>query len=304
MRISRGGWYVVYAILCIYVRSTIQIDVTDDDDDDDDDGGNDPEIDARQDFRGTSREEFPPEPVFERKLIPIKSPRMQKFVMLPLEPDAEILPAHYTSVKPPGVDHMEYKYAETQILEAIPTIQLSGKTDQSGGTINQTKRVVTIEKGQEGDDRKEKKKTRYTEAAGKKKTHFERDNDSKSEEKQAGGQAGSVYGRYNDDNVNRKAAGFRNVYHKDEYKKDHDFYDNDDHGGHSKKHGRYNEKHIAVEGTFKKGDNKGSRFDEAELRKEGTTKNSRAEQESKGHHARRGYDEFFKNFQGFVKHTG
>ncbi|XP_053995275.1 uncharacterized protein LOC128885313 [Hylaeus anthracinus] len=314
MRISERGWHAVYTVLCICVHSASQtiVYVTNS-------GFNVPVVnDPRQAFRATSSEQFSPESNYQRKLIPIKAPRVTQFVMLPLEPDAEMLPAHYTGVKPPGVDHMELKYAESKVPKNAPSIKPLKESDQRRATQQiSTKnespveegreilqRVISYEKRQKGDDQKYKKKTEYNESEGKRKTHTEQDNDSNHKEDQAKEKAGTVHENNRRDGVHRKALGFHNVYHKDEHKKDHDFYDNDDQGGHSKKHGRYNEKHVATEGSFKKGGKKGSSIDEAEHRKEETAKNSQAVRESKGREAGRGYDGFFKNFQGFAKQAG
>lgn len=258
--------------------------------------------------------------VYEKKLIPIKSPRVnpRRFLTqtLPLEPDAEVLPAHYTGVKPPGVDHMELKYAESQVAKASPKVQVSKSskgedTEQASRnheSESQSKsghqKVNSFEKSQKGDQLKTKQRTEYTESGGKKKTHSDRDNNSRYEKEQANKEEEANYQKKGAANVDRKAAGFHDVYHKDEYNKNHDFYDNDDHGGHSKKHGRYKEKHIAIEGTFKKGDSGDTGFDETELHKEGIARNSQVEGESKGHDARRGYDGFFENFQRFGTQAG
>lgn len=69
---------------------------------------------------------------------------------MPLEPDAEILPAHYTGVKPPGVDHMELKHADSQISQTVPKIESLKKIEQAGNqqvSKNQESASVTGEKG-------------------------------------------------------------------------------------------------------------------------------------------------------------
>lgn len=300
MRISRIGWQAVYAVLCVCVGSTVTR-----------------AIYASHAFRETRGDDLPDGSGYEKRLIPIRPPRvgMKRLTTLPLEPDAEMLPAHYTGVKPPGVDHMELKYAESQVLKAASIIQVPGKSSQDKDTrqtsVNQNseieasdgghQRVGSFEKGQKGDRLTKKHRTEYAEDGGKRKTHSDRDNDSGHEEERAGRRGGESHRRKNSGNVDHKATGYRNVYHKDEYNRDHDFYDNDDHGGHLKKHGRYNEKHIATEGTFKKGDGTDSSLDGAELHKEGIARSSRVEGESKGHDARRGYSGFFENLQELAK---
>ncbi|XP_017797581.1 PREDICTED: uncharacterized protein LOC108578714 [Habropoda laboriosa] len=291
MRVSRGKCHLIYALLCVCIHWTI---VRADNLPTKNWKIYDPEAtETRHTFREVDDYESPRRTSFRRKLIPIKEPRANKsFTMLrlPLEPDAEMLPAHYTGVKPPGVDHMELKYAESQISKVVPKLEPSRKSEQADGTrqVSQKheseseggekgyERSASFENARTGDDLKQKKKTQYAEAGGKKRVHDDRGNNS----------------------------GLESEKSEDEYNKDHDFYDNDDHGGHSKKHGHYNEKHIAIEGTFKKGDARGSGFDQAELLKQGIEGNSQADRETKGHEAGRGYDGFFKNFQGFAKQGG
>ncbi|XP_076231310.1 uncharacterized protein LOC143177323 [Calliopsis andreniformis] len=302
MRISKNRWYTVCAVLwsCAHCGWAY----------------------ARADSTFTEIDDLSRDDGYERKLIPIMSPRVNPRRLptrpLPLEPDAELLPAHYTGVKSPGVDHMELKYAESQILKASPKAKASSKSSEGRSVEEESRgqeseiessktgrqRVGSFEKGQKGDQLKTKQKTEYTEAGGKKRKHSDRDNNSRYEKEQATRERGASYRKKGSGNVDRKAAGFHNVYHKDEYNRDHDFYDNDDQGGHLKKHGRYKEKHVAIEGTFKKGNDRDSGFDEAELHKEGVARKSQVEGESKGHDARRGYDGFFENFQGFAKQGG
>ncbi|CAK9804951.1 hypothetical protein ANTPLA_LOCUS4266 [Anthophora plagiata] len=318
MRVFRGQRHVIGALFCICIHWTIiQADSLD--------VNNwkiyDPEaIETRHTFKQADDYKPSREIGFRRKLIPIKEPRVDKnFAMLkfPLEADAEMLPAHYTNVKPPGVDHMELKYAESQISKAVPKLKPLRKSEQAGGTRQVSKKhesesedseegyekSASFEKGQKGDDFKQKKKTQYIEADGQKRVHDNRENNSGDVSKMSQGNEGANYQKKNNGHVDHKASGYHNVYHKDEYNKDHDFYDNDDHGGHLKKHGHYNEKHIAIEGKFKKGGSQDSGFDQAELLKQGIKGNSQAEREIKGHNADRGYGGFFKNFQGFAKQT-
>ncbi|XP_017754874.1 PREDICTED: uncharacterized protein LOC108547037 [Eufriesea mexicana] len=290
MRIFVRGRHAVYALLCVCVHCTIA--QTDDVHQADWKTHESEAIEKRPDFRAVSDDDFSPETSFQKKLIPIKEPRVEKnfrMLTLPLEPDAEMLPAHYTGVKPPGVDHMELKYAESQVSHTVPKSEPLIKTTQVADTRQVAKKHETkagsgetgqqkassYEAGQKGDRLKKKKKTKYVESGAKKGAHGNQEN-----------------------------SGYRNVYHKDEYKKNHDFYDNDDHGGHSKKHGRYNEKHVAIEGTFKRGGASDANFGEAEHHKQGISGNSRINGESKGQEIRRGYDGFLQNFQGFAKQTG
>nr|XP_012145730.1 PREDICTED: uncharacterized protein LOC105663118 [Megachile rotundata] len=256
MSVSRRGWSI-YAILYVCVHLT---------------RGRDISVfvinPGVHDLKAIGTEEI--EDAFGfmgKKLIPIKEPRASKILAPPLEPDAEMLPAHYEGVKPPGVDHMELKYAETKDAK----VSVDQSNDQSaklnkkkGNVKTEHEKVVSVEKGQKGEDVTQKKKTEHVEGGGEKRVKDAR-----------GG-----------------TTGYRNVYHKDEYNKNHDFYDNDDHGGHTKHHGRYNERHVATEGSFKNGK---SNFEVAEHYKPETQKLKVVPVEGHG---------FLENFQGYVRQKG
>ncbi|XP_033333449.2 uncharacterized protein LOC117224551 [Megalopta genalis] len=308
---SRGGYSsrraVVCLVLCVYVAATEAYTVYVFNPQ-----AYDPEaIGARQSY--VEAEDLSRDGDYQSRLIPIKTPRVDKqLVALPLEPEAEMLPAHYTGVKPPGVDHMELKYAESQVSKVDPTHQSSRSSSQRGGTRQrsgsvhevQRQKAASFEKARKGDRRKEHRTSESVENGGQKKSRSKENDSSEHDEATAGGKAGNSHQKKKSGYLNSKAGGYRNLYHKDEFKRDHDFYDNDDEGGHLKKHGRYKEKHVAREGTYKNGASRNAGVGGAETGKKGAKKNSRAEQESEGRAAGRGYDGFFKNFQGFAKQIG
>ncbi|XP_031836783.1 uncharacterized protein LOC116428810 [Nomia melanderi] len=312
MKISEKGWRTVCAVLCVTLASTNAYTVYVINPK----AYNPETINPKQTYLEV--EDLTRVTDYQPHLIPIKSPRVIKgLVTLPLEPEAEMLPAHYIGVKPPGVDHMELKYAESQLTKTKPNQQPSRNRKQheraGQATLNRSnvqlaqqgrQKTASRESGRKGDHQKEKQRTDKVESGGKKKSHSKEDGSSNYEEAKTGGRTGSSHQKKKGDYVDSKAGGYHNVYHKDEFKKDHDFYDNDDEGGHLKKHGQYKEKHTAYEGSYKKGASKNSGSGESEAGKKGTSENSQAEQESEGHVASSEYDGFFKNFQGFAKQTG
>ncbi|KAG7204721.1 hypothetical protein KM043_005135 [Ampulex compressa] len=260
-----------------------------------------------------------------RRLIPIGSATPGASPMRPgLEPDAEMLPAHFENVKPPGVDHMELRLQEPRGeatdsnaavakdsmhdgkklraeqgggLSRVASKQVSsGVQGKQGGT-----KTVAFEEGTKGEVEKERQKSQYSEGAGRKKEHSEREESAKGHEDGVSREKGASYEVESSRDKGHKAAGYRNVYHKDEYKKDADFYDNDHQGGHFKKHGRYGEKHVAIEGTFKKGASGDLGFDSALTKKAGMFEKGRAAQKAQGRSGKQGYDEFFKNLAEFAK---
>ncbi|XP_076387637.1 uncharacterized protein LOC105663118 [Megachile rotundata] len=284
MSVSRRGWSI-YAILYVCVHLT---------------RGRDISVfvinPGVHDLKAIGTEEI--EDAFGfmgKKLIPIKEPRASKILAPPLEPDAEMLPAHYEGVKPPGVDHMELKYAETKDAK----VSVDQSNDQSaklnkkkGNVKTEHEKVVSVEKGQKGEDVTQKKKTEHVEGGGEKRVKDARGGSSKQYAEEGKSEDGASHKVKSNDKVDRVATGYRNVYHKDEYNKNHDFYDNDDHGGHTKHHGRYNERHVATEGSFKNGK---SNFEVAEHYKPETQKLKVVPVEGHG---------FLENFQGYVRQKG
>lgn len=231
---------------------------------------------------------------------------------LTLEPDAEMLPPNYKGVKPPGVDHMELVHGEPLSMAsdskgAYDTgagYAISKQATQKTKGEEGRKKVVEFEKSTKGEQEKEKKKTDYAEAAGKRKAHTVIKDSSGGHKDQTFNEKGGSYEIEASRNKGHNAAGFHNVYHKDEYKKDADFYDNGHQGGHFKKHGRYGEKHGSIERTFDKGSSHDSAFDQVEAKKEGETEKSRVNEGTQGRAAAQGYDGFFHTFDEFVKKAG
>lgn len=229
-------------------------------------------------------------------------------VLLPLiiEPEAEMLPPGYKSVKPPGVSHMELASGRSQIDSSgrgSATLRAStkGKSDRfdqdDDADYAASKHETQIARNDRGSDsravsevsskgnsKKEKKKSKYSESSGVRKSHFENEDLTKNHKKKAAKKKkGAIYKTKDNREKTHNAAGYRNVYRKDEFKKDADFYDNERQGGHFENHGRYGEKHAIAEGTYAKGkkrsqiDREGSQQSEEARRDEG--------QEAQGHTA-------------------
>ncbi|KAK1128574.1 hypothetical protein K0M31_003032 [Melipona bicolor] len=293
----------VCVVLCVYACSSVAIRTRHADDP----RGSTWEIseDVETSQRSKETDDEPVEISFQKKLIPIKEPRIDKNfqpLRMPLEPDAEILPAHYTGVKPPGVDHMELRHADTRIDPKIESLKNFEQADTQRSSENQERqrqKISSFEKSQKDDTLRKTRKTQREETGGEKKLHEGREKDSTKETEQIGSEEGDNNKERDRSQMDRKVAGYRNVYHKDEYEKDHDFYENDDHDDRSKKHGKYREKSVASEGAFNKDRARDSGFDEAQLREQGISGDSRAGGETKAHETRNGHDGFFKNFHGF-----
>lgn len=260
----------------------------------------------------------------------------KEFVLLtPLatEPDAEMLPAHYTGIKSPGVDHMEIAFLEPSALGSYRSSLIEGTPEAdaapqplakstefeegSGKKFAAEKHASHGKKGEEGykkaedfeeavkgENDSENHKGSYSEAAGKKKVRGETEKHFSGHKDSAEAAKGASYELEGSHEKGHNNAGFHNVYHKDEYKKDSDFYDNDHKGGKFKKHGHYGEKHASAEGAYKKGGSHDSGYAEAEEAREGDFAKGHTSEAKKGHAAKQGYDGFFGNFEEFGKKGG
>lgn len=233
-------------------------------------------------------------------------------VLLPLiiEPEAEMLPAGYKGVKPPGVTHMELTFTKSQIRPSgrkSATLRASvtddGNSSKSGGFNRDndahyaaskhetqvarddrgTDSLVVFEVGSKGDTRKENEKAEYTEVSDASKSHSENEDRAKNHKEEIVNKKEVTYETRDGREKVHNTAGYRNVYHKDEFKKDADFYSNGRQGGHFEEHGRYGEKHAAAEDKYAKGKNNDSRFIEVEANKQKKFEKTRDNQEAQGH---------------------
>ena len=246
-----------------------------------------------------------------------------KYTKLPLvhEPDAEMLPAHYTGVKPPGVDHMEITHLDSETLgsnqkNSLADGTISGGFKKFGTSITSVGKVshgvknekgaqrnATFEKSQKGETGKENKKGEYAETAGKKKSQQEKEKHFKGRKDESSGAKSENFEVEGHREKGQNAAGYHNIYHKDEYKKDADFYDNDHQGGRFHKHGHYDEKHVSTEGDFRKGTSNNSSLTQAAAAKKGNFEKGRNSEKSNGQAAKSGYDGFFSKFDEFAKNV-
>lgn len=166
-----------------------------------------------------------------------------------------------------------------------------------------SRRGGSLEKGLKGEEGKENRKVEYDESAGKKKARQEAEEVFKGHEDEITGEKSTGLRTDRRQEKARNAAGYRNVYHKDEYKKDADFYDHDHEGGRFRKHGRYNEKHTVTEGEFLKGASRDAGFALAEAGKRGKFEGGRRAEEADGRVGKYGHHVHFDKFDEFGKKT-
>ncbi|XP_032684128.1 uncharacterized protein LOC116850216 [Odontomachus brunneus] len=228
--------------------------------------------------------------------------------LLPLiiEPEAEMLPPGYKGVKPPGVSHMELVFVKPQTGQsdhrrsamsyASPTGEGNFDIGESDGfdqdrdayyaaskheaqiTRNDRggDRRVVFETAVTGDTKKQSERSERTQSSGKGKNYSESENHAKEYVDGIAGKKDVAYESGDSREKARNAAGYRNVYQKDEMKKDADFYDNGRQGGHFEKHGRYGEKYAAAEGMYETGGSNDSRLVKTKTNKRRKLEKARA----------------------------
>lgn len=142
-----------------------------------------------------------------------------------------------------------------------------------------SERIVVLEVDLKDDLKQNSKKSEEdTEAFGAEKNHFENENRPKSrKEKDIKAKKQNIYKAENDRQETRNAAGHRNVYHKNGFEKDFDFYNNGRQSGEFDKHDRYGEKHAIAEDTYAKDKSNSSRLVEIEAKERGKFEKMRAD---------------------------
>lgn len=101
-----------------------------------------------------------------------------------------------------------------------------------------------------------------------------------------------------------KTTGYHNVFHKDEYKKVHTFYDDSDHKGKFKKYGSEHKEHDTQSGEFKKGAQYHSGHESAQDGKTGHTSKGYHDQADKGYNKKHGEEKYHQNEAEYAKKGG
>jgi len=99
-------------------------------------------------------------------------------------------------------------------------------------------------------------------------------------------------------------SGYHNKFHKDEYHKEHKFYDDFHKGGHHKKHGDFQGHHEKKEGAHKKGGHHTSAYEEDHKGKKGHHDKGHFDDEHKGHKGSKGHEEHHAHKEEFGKKGG
>ena len=115
------------------------------------------------------------------------------------------------------------------------------------------------------------------------------------------GEKGSSYGESSYHKKGHKTTGFHNVYRKDEYKKDTEFYDEDHNSGNFDKHALADEHHAAAQGGYEKGSHHDSNYQHSDREKANHIAKGHAYRNHQGHKAEEGGDSYHNEHSDYGK---
>lgn len=100
-----------------------------------------------------------------------------------------------------------------------------------------------------------------------------------------------------------KTTGYHNVYHKDEYKKDHIFYDTADHSGQFSKYGSEHQNHEGQSGSKQQGGYHDSAYKEGNRAKQGSHDRGHFDNAHRDFHKQQGHDSHYENGEKYNKNN-
>lgn len=159
-----------------------------------------------------------------------------------------------------------------------------------------------FDKGQKGSYENEGHKGHYLQNGGNKNGYFDSSNGYASQHSEGKASKGGNFEESGYHKKGQKTTGYHKVYHKDEYKKDHTFYDESDKKGHYSKYDNADSSRQAVAGGHKAGGSSASGFQNNLYGKEGFAENGRNNEASSGHNSANGRETYQAGLAKFGKH--
>lgn len=156
-------------------------------------------------------------------------------------------------------------------------------------------------KGEKGQHFAEEESGHFDEEKGsKKKQHDEADEHGEHHESKKGSNGGKAAEKKHH-KKGSKTSGYHNVFHKDELKKDHTFYDTGDHKGNFHKYGSDHADHHKKAGQKKKGEKHSSGHDEKHKNKKGHSEKGHFEKDDMDYAKKKGHDKHHRDEQEYHK---
>lgn len=157
----------------------------------------------------------------------------------------------------------------------------------------------TAEKAQKGNHENSGEKSNYEENGGAKSGHFESVNNYDKKHAAAEADKGERFSEKKGHNRGSKTTGFHNVYHKDEFKKKNEFYDEADRNGRFNKHANHEAKSHSNEGGYVNGGKSDAAFNQADYGNKHYSDKGSNQESDQGYEAKNGQEAFYNNDQRY-----
>lgn len=166
------------------------------------------------------------------------------------------------------------------------------------------KKLLGWDQAHKGQQEKENHKGWYGADGGNKKGHHEAGENWQAKEVEGKAEKGGKFKEAKGHKKGAKTSGYHKVYHKDEFKKDHEFYDQADRKGHFNKYSNFDARHSKGEGAYEKGGHEQHGYHAADGGKNDYYDKGRHEDADRAHKAEQGGKNFHRNYAEFVKNSG
>jgi hypothetical protein len=161
-----------------------------------------------------------------------------------------------------------------------------------------------FDEGEMGHHGKEGKKGYFDNESGHKKEHHSEGKKHGEVHGQLHGEKGVKYGEAEGHKKGHKTSGYHNVFHKDEFKKEHKFYDDAHKHGYKDKHGGYHTDHGKKHDHESNGGFHDAAFDQGHKGDSGTYKKGHFDQDHKGHKGASGHESHYNHHEDYGKKGG
>ncbi|XP_038207302.1 hornerin-like [Zerene cesonia] len=159
-------------------------------------------------------------------------------------------------------------------------------------------------KGQAGNYGEVHKEGHHSEGSGEKGAHHDEADSYGKHHKSGKGYKGGDHGHKKYHSKGEDITGYHKVFNKDEFKKDHDFYDVADNSGHFKKHGSDSKHYSEHEGGHKEGEKGVSGFDKGDFGKSGYHNKGHIDDGEAEHVSKEGEESHYNHHEGYGKKGG
>lgn len=165
-------------------------------------------------------------------------------------------------------------------------------------------RKHALKKGSKGSYGKEDQSHTYANEGDRKKSYHDEDSYHKDHHDEGHQVRGGKHGEKKSHKKGSKTTGYHNVYHKDEFKKEHIFYDTADHTGNFKKYGSSHKEHAEDAGQFSKGGHKEEGHSEKKHSKKGHSEDGKYDSDHHEYKKQRGDSKQYRDREEFSLKDG